>query len=108
MSTSRWPASTYPHEWPADAIFDLIVVSEVGYFLSPAELETLISRIVGSLDPAGVVVLCHWRHRVEGWLLDAKEVHTSFEDPRLPGLSAACRDRDIARNPGARARRRVA
>ena len=38
---------------------------------------------------------CHWRHRVEGWLLDAEEVHTSFEDPRLPGLSATYRDRDV-------------
>ena len=49
----------------------------------------------GSLDPAGVVVLCHWRHRVEGWVLDADEVHTRFEDSRLPALSATYRDRDV-------------
>ena len=84
-----------PHDWPADTTFDLVVVSEVGYFMSPAELDTLISRIVGSLDPAGVVVLCHWRHRVEGWVLDADEVHTRFEDSRLPALSATYRDRDV-------------
>ena len=84
-----------PHDWPADATFDLVVVSEVGYFMSPAELETLINRIVGSLDPAGVVVLCHWRHRVEGWVLDADEVHTRFEDSRLPELSATYRNRDV-------------
>ena len=45
-------SSIQPQDWP-DGRFDLIVVSEVGYFMSPAELDTLISRIVGSLDPAG-------------------------------------------------------
>ena len=95
MSTSPCAGFDVPHDWPADATFDLVVVSEVGYFLSPAELETLISRIARLPGPAGVVVLCHWRHRVEGWLLDADEVHTSFEDSRLPGLSATYRDRDV-------------
>jgi precorrin-6B methylase 2 len=84
-----------PHDWPQDLEFDLVVVSEVGYFLSPAELDGLVDRIVASLAPGGVVVLCHWRHQVEGWVLDADDVHRGFEDARLPPLSATYRDRDV-------------
>ncbi|MEO5652703.1 MAG: bifunctional PIG-L family deacetylase/class I SAM-dependent methyltransferase [Marmoricola sp.] len=84
-----------PREWVPDLSFDLVVVSEMGYFLSPAALEQLVDRVVGSLDPQGVVVLCHWRHRVEGWVLDADRVHAAFEDPRLPPLRATYRDRDV-------------
>jgi LmbE family N-acetylglucosaminyl deacetylase/SAM-dependent methyltransferase len=84
-----------PHDWPQDATFDLVVVSEVGYFLSPASLDALVQRIAGSLSADGVVVLCHWRHPVEGWVLDAEDVHRRFEDPTLPPLSASYRDRDV-------------
>ncbi len=84
-----------PHDWPQGAAFDLIVVSEVGYFLSPAELELLVDRIASALEPDGVLVLCHWRHRVEGWVMDAEQVHAAFEDPRLPTLIATYGDRDF-------------
>ena len=82
-------------DWPRDAIFDLVVVSEVGYFLSPVELESLVGRVVGSLAPDGVVMLCHWRHRVEGWVLDADAVHAAFRDSRLPQVNASYVDRDV-------------
>ena len=84
-----------PHDWPQDLELDLVVVSEVGYFLSPAELDALVERIVATLAPGGVVVLCHWRHEVEGWVLGADDVHRRFEDSRLPPLSATYRDRDV-------------
>lgn len=84
-----------PHDWPQDVSFDLVVISEVGYFMSPAELEQLVSHIAASLVPDGVLVLCHWRHSIEGWVLDADDVHLGFEDSRLPGLSATYRDRDV-------------
>ena len=84
-----------PAEWPDDESFDLVVVSEIGYFLSPAALDLLVARVAASLTPDGVVVLCHWRHRVEGWVLDADRVHARFEDPALPPLQATYRDRDV-------------
>ena len=37
-----------PQEWPEGA-FDLVVVSEVGYFLSPAGLDGLVGRVAASL-----------------------------------------------------------
>jgi LmbE family N-acetylglucosaminyl deacetylase/SAM-dependent methyltransferase len=81
--------------WPVDERFDLVVVSEVGYFLSPAAVDGLVARIASTLAPDGVVALCHWRHRVEGWVLDADDVHRRFADGSLPPLQATYRDRDV-------------
>lgn len=67
-----------PEEWPA-GLFDVVVVSEVGYFLGPERLRRL-SRLVGAcLAPDGVVVLCHWRHRAVGWPLDGDRVHEIWQ-----------------------------
>ncbi len=81
--------------WPDEGTFDLVVVSEVGYFLSPAGLDGLVERVATSLAPGGVVALCHWRHPVSGWLLDADGVHRRFADGPLPPVQATYRDRDV-------------
>ncbi|MDI3194036.1 bifunctional PIG-L family deacetylase/class I SAM-dependent methyltransferase [Pseudarthrobacter sp. AL07] len=65
---------TLPADWPGGR-FDLVVVSEVGYYLSTAELEVLLQRIQESMMPGGTLLLCHWRHRVSGWELDGDSVH---------------------------------
>ncbi len=73
-----------PEAWP-DGRFDLVVVSEVGYFLSPAGLRELVARTEASLTDDGVVVLCHWRHRIVGWPLDGPRVHEIWHrSSRLP------------------------
>ena len=83
-----------PHEWPPGA-FDLVVVSETAYFLSPRELGGLVERVEACLAPSGVVLLCHWRHRVDGWVPDARGVRRAFtEDGRLL-VQATYRDRDV-------------
>ncbi|MFW0774441.1 PIG-L family deacetylase [Paenarthrobacter nitroguajacolicus] len=66
---------TMPAEWP-DGTFDLVVLSETGYYLSPEELAELLTRIGTSTRPGGTFVLCHWRHPIAGWQLDAEAVHT--------------------------------
>lgn len=83
-----------PDQWPAGR-FDLVVVSETGYFLSPAALDRLIDRIAGCLTDDGVVLLCHWRHPVAGWVLDGPDVHERFRDSRLPDEAARYEDRDV-------------
>ena len=67
---------TVPDEWP-DGSFDLIVVSEVGYYLAPTELAGLFDRVEGALMPGGTLALCHWRHPVAGWELDGDSVHAA-------------------------------
>jgi SAM-dependent methyltransferase len=84
-----------PRDWPDARIFDLVVISEVGYFMTPPGLDDLVARVAGSLAPTGVVVLCHWRHPIEGWVLDASDVHQRFQDSRLPPVAATYRDMDV-------------
>jgi LmbE family N-acetylglucosaminyl deacetylase len=83
-----------PTIWP-EGVFDLVVVSEVGYFLSPAAADELAARTAASLAPDGVVVLCHWRHPVDGWVMDAADVHRRFERDDVPAVQARYADRDV-------------
>ncbi|MEO7447669.1 MAG: bifunctional PIG-L family deacetylase/class I SAM-dependent methyltransferase [Humibacillus sp.] len=80
-----------PQEWPPGR-FDLVVVSEVGYFLSPARLRELRARAEASLTADGVVVLCHWRHEIVGWPLDGPRVHELWR--RGSSLSVAAEHRE--------------
>jgi LmbE family N-acetylglucosaminyl deacetylase len=68
--------ATVPRDWPReDGPFDLVVLSETGYFLSADQLDDVVRLILGSLDEDGVLVLCHWRHPIDGWELDGDAVH---------------------------------
>ena len=66
-----------PHEWPADR-FDLVVLSEVGYYYGAQDLEVALSRAVGSLTQDGVLVACHWRHPVPEYPLGGDDVHAAL------------------------------
>lgn len=83
-----------PREWP-EGSFDLVVLSETGYFLSPSDLDRLVDRVAACLSADGVLLLCHWRHPVDGWVLDGAGVHGRFEDSRLPPAQARYLDRDV-------------
>ena len=63
-----------PAQWP-QGTFDLVVLSEVGYYLSLDELTSLGDRSLESLAPDGVLVACHWRHPVEEYPLGGDTVH---------------------------------
>ena len=49
-----------PEEWPAER-FDLIVLSEIGYYFAESELERIVQLSLGSLDLGGHLVAVHWR-----------------------------------------------
>ncbi|WP_241984726.1 bifunctional PIG-L family deacetylase/class I SAM-dependent methyltransferase [Cryobacterium adonitolivorans] len=72
-----------PAEWPAGT-FDLVVLSEIGYYCSPADLAVLLERCRQSLRPNGALVACHWRHPVGEYPLGGDEVHAALA--ALPGL----------------------
>jgi SAM-dependent methyltransferase len=55
-------------DWP-DGEFDLIVISEIAYYLSDSGAATLGRRAAASLTSDGVLVLCHWLHPVEDYPL---------------------------------------
>lgn len=54
---------------------DLVVLSEIGYFLAADELAEVLQHCATVLEPGGELVLCHWLHPIEGWPLDGKAVH---------------------------------
>lgn len=68
-----------PEDWPRDDL-DLIVLSEVGYFLSPGRLHRLADRCRTGLRTRGVVLACHWRHPITGWPLDGPDVHVLLHE----------------------------
>lgn len=78
----------FPQEWPRGR-FDLVVLSEVGYFLSPARLDALATRIEQSLEPGADIVLCHWRPQPRGLVLDGDAVHARLR--ARPGWTTTSR-----------------
>ena len=48
-----------PEQWP-DGVFDLILLSEVVYYLSRDDVGRLAARVSNSLAKGGSVILVHW------------------------------------------------
>jgi len=67
----------FPRETPSQT-FDLIVLSEVGYYLSERDLVIARDWIVHALRPGGHLLLVHWTHLVEDCPLTGDEVHDIF------------------------------
>jgi len=55
----RFARKRVPREWPSGH-FDLIVLSEILYFLSPSDIDYLVRRVVASIIPNGIVLLVNW------------------------------------------------
>jgi SAM-dependent methyltransferase len=64
---------TLPAEFQAGA-YDLIVASDVLYYLSPPDLEASLSAFERALAPGGALVLVHYAPPM-GAMLDGDEVH---------------------------------
>lgn len=63
-----------PEQWP-DARFDLIVLSELGYYLDEQDLNSWIDHALASLTDDGQLLACHWRPQIDGAPHDAEQVH---------------------------------
>lgn len=60
--------------WP-DATFDLVVLSEVAYYLSPEALDRMLDELSEHLADDGVVLAVHWRHEVPEYPQTGDAVH---------------------------------
>ena len=74
----RFRKMVVPNEFP-DENFDLIIVSEVGYYLSAADWKRAGEQIISQLGASGVVVLVHWTHFVADYPQTGDAVHNSFD-----------------------------
>lgn len=77
-----------PEEFP-DGSYDLVVLSEVGYYFSHADLARLRARIAGALEPGGHLILVHWTPFVADYPLTGDEVHEAFLGDADAGLRHA-------------------
>jgi len=55
----RFSQMAVPAHWPP-GLYDLIMLSEVLYFLAPDDVQALAERVCQALPPNGVVVLVNW------------------------------------------------
>ena len=66
-----------PEEFPPQT-FDLIVLSEVGYYWSPADLARATDLLITGLNPGGQLLLVHWTPPVHDYPLTGDDVHEFF------------------------------
>jgi SAM-dependent methyltransferase len=66
-----------PDDWP-EGTFDLIVLSELLYYLSTPERLEVRAAAVRSLAPQGHLVLVHWRHPFEIATCTGDEAHAEM------------------------------
>jgi hypothetical protein len=67
--------ATLPEWWPPGT-FDLIVLSELGYYWDEEGWSAMIDRFVGSIDEDGAdVVAAHWLGQSDDHLLSGPVVH---------------------------------
>jgi len=68
-----------PKEFP-DEIFDLILISEVGYYLAPADWLAAMDKVFARLADGGQVALVHWTPPVHDYPQTGDAVHDSFAE----------------------------
>lgn len=82
--------SALDEPWPAEP-FDLVVLSEVGYYLGADLLSEVLLRECARF-PGVTLVAAHWRHDVADYPLTGDEVHEIIA--ATPGLTSLGRYRD--------------
>ncbi len=81
-------------DWPATD-FDLIVLSEVGYYLEAGALRETLDRELPRLTGPATVVAAHWRHPVADYPMSGDAVNDAIA--ATPGLHriGGYRDDDV-------------
>lgn len=70
---------TLPADWPrGEERFDLIVLSELGYFLEAPAMHALAQCCRQSLDAQGTLLACDWRPDFRERSLSTDEVHAEL------------------------------
>jgi len=81
-----------PEDWPAGT-FDLVVLSEVLYYLDEPGVAEVLARLDACLAPAGHVIAVHWRGETD-YPLSGDRVHELLD--LHPGLHRLARYREDA------------
>lgn len=73
----RFEIMSVPEQFPKE-IFDLILVSEVGYYWCWEDLKKAQQLMIEHLEPGGHLLLVHWTLYARDYPLSGDEVHDSF------------------------------
>jgi trans-aconitate methyltransferase len=84
LAARRAPTATFrlggvPDDWPPGR-FDLVVLSELLYYLPVHERAATLARTKESLDPGGHLVAVHWRHPFDEAECDGDQAHAEIRD----------------------------
>ncbi len=88
----RFERTAFPGETP-EGPFDLIVLSEVLYYLSAADLRRAASTVVDRLGPEGEVLLVHWLGETPDYPLTGDAAADGFLAAACPPLTTVRRER---------------
>lgn len=70
-----------PRDWPAET-FDLILLSEVCYYLDEESLQQVIDHSTISLEEGGQLLAVHWRQPIEGCVMSGDQIHRILQGER--------------------------
>lgn len=65
---------TLPEEMP-EGTFDLVIASEILYYLDRPAMLAALQRLENALTPGGSLLAVHWRRETETYPLQGDEVH---------------------------------
>jgi protein-L-isoaspartate O-methyltransferase len=77
LNNVRFQIMQLPQEYP-DEMFDLVVLSEVGYYFCWDDLHQVQKIIIDRLQFEGQLLLVHWTPKAASYPLTGDEVHESF------------------------------
>ena len=80
-----------PGDWPSGT-FDLVVLSEIGYYFRADELGDIGARVVDSLDPGGTLIAIHWLGHSADHVLHGDDVHAALAEMSGLDHTGAFRD----------------
>lgn len=83
-----------PHQFPQGK-YDLIVVSEILYYLTQDELEKTFEFIQDALTSEGLLLCCHWRYPIKGFEFDGDAVHQMLKQKLKLNHYLSCQDADF-------------
>lgn len=81
--------------WPPGP-FDLVVLSEVGYYLQADRLREVLDRECPRLLRGAIIVAVHWRHRVDDYPIPGDRVNDVVAATSGLHLIGSYRDADVA------------
>lgn len=79
LNNITFKKAQFPQKLPEDQ-FDLIMVSEVAYYLSPEDWNLAMQKFLKIMPKSGNLVLVHWLPEVHDYPQTGDQVHNSFAE----------------------------